>query len=147
MARIFKGVAFWVVDTETTLWAEKARDALLPLEEASLASISYACLPVGDQLVIEVGGDKHELLISGGKGRGVVRPSPAAPLILVCLVALRKALGGIDIVDDEQVVVPTVPRQNYPLFRDDWPAVFSVAQALGLVANQQVAAAMRNLIV
>lgn len=36
MARIFKGVAFWVVDTETTLWAEKARDALLRLEEASL---------------------------------------------------------------------------------------------------------------
>lgn len=147
MRKSFKGVAYWTVNSSTAQWASKAKDALLPLEGAGLGVIGFDCVPAGDRLMITMGDEKHELLISGGQGRGVVSPSPAAARFVVCLVALRKHLGDIDVVDDDQKLVPTVPRQNYPLFAADWLGVLPVAEALGVVANRQVIAAMRNLIV
>lgn len=144
----FKGVAYWSVDTKTDgWWAARARDVLLPLEVAGLGGIGYDCIPAGDLVSITMGGEKQELLINTGKGRGVVRPSPVAALFVVCLLALRKSLGDIDVVDDAQQVIPTVPRQNYPLFQESWAQVQALAYALSVVPNPQAAAAMRNLLV
>ena len=143
----FKGVAYWTVNTSAEQWAAKAKDVLLPLEGAGLGIVGYDCIAAGDQLTVTMGNETHQVLINGGKGRGVVRPSPTAAKFVVCLVALRKYLGDIDVVDDEQKVVPTVPRQNYPLFGNNWQSVQPVAEVLGVISNPQAAAAMRNLLV
>jgi len=143
MAKSFKGVAYWTVAASGPDWLSKAQDLLQPIEAGRLAQIAYACLPEGDHLQVVFGKHSYEMSLNQGKGSGVVRPSAAAGRFVVALVALRKSLGAIDIVDDDQQVVPTTPRQSYPLYREDWQGVLRVAQALGLAASGQFAERQR----
>lgn len=131
----FVGIAYWSVATSVALWLAKAQDVLMPLEQNGLAVIGYDCLPGGDQLSVTFGDERHQMLVADGKGRGVVRVSESAPLFVVCLVALRKALGDIDVVTDSQETVPTLPRQNYPMFGECWNRVQPVAETLGLATG------------
>lgn len=131
----FVGIAYWSVATSVALWLAKAQDVLKPLEETGLAVLGYDCLPGGDQLTVQFGNERHQMLVADGKGRGVVRASDSAPLFVVCLVALRKALGDISVVTDSQETVPTLPRQNYPMFGESWNRVQPVAEALGLATG------------
>ena len=131
----FVGVAYWNVATQVKLWLGKAQEVLMPLEQNGLAVVAYDCLPGGDQLSVTFGEERHQMLITDGKGRGVVRTSESAPLFVVCLVALRKAVGDITVVTDSQETVPTLPRQNYPLFGQCWHRVQPVAETLGLATG------------
>lgn len=131
----FVGIAYWSVTSKVTLWLAKAQDVLLPLEKAGIAVLGYDCLPGGDQLTIQFGDERHQMFITDGKGRGVVRASESAPMFVVCLLALRKALGDISVVTDSQETVPTIPRQTYPLYAGSWQRVLPVAQELGLATG------------
>ncbi|WP_126448177.1 hypothetical protein [Sulfuricystis multivorans] len=131
----FVGIAYWSVATQATDWLARAADVLRPLEKAGIAVLEYDCFPAGNQLTVTFGDERHHMLVTNGKGRGVVRASEAAAEFVVCLVALRKALGDISVVTDSQETVPTLPRQNYPLYADSWQRVLPVAQELGLATG------------
>lgn len=131
----FVGVAYWSVTTQVADWLAKALDVLMPLERAGLAVLTYACLPGGNQLSIMFGDERHQMLVNEGKGRGVVRASASATMFVVCLLALRKAMGDISVVTDSQETVTTLPRQNYPLYAESWLRVLPVAQELGLATG------------
>ena len=146
MAKSFKGVAYWTVAASSPDWLIKARDVLQPIEVSGLGVIAYKGLPDGEHLQVAFGEHEYQMLLNQGKGSGVVRPSAAAGRFVVALVALKKSLGAIDIVDDDQKVVPTSPRQSHQLYREDWVGVLSVAQALGLAPNEQFAKRQRALL-
>ena len=61
--------------------------------------------------------------------------SENAGLFVVCLMALRKAVGDISVVTDSQEEVPTIPRQSFPLFEHDWPRIQEVGGSLSMVAS------------
>lgn len=145
--RSFKGVAYWRVSNAPPEWATKAVEVLKPLEQVGDISVSLDVLPAGDEILVAIDDERHQLLINSGEGRGVVRPSPTAAGFTLCLLALRKAPGCIDVIDDAQNPVPSVPRQNYALFAQDWERVRSFAETLGLVANMRAADAMRRMLV
>ncbi|WP_299158486.1 hypothetical protein [Accumulibacter sp.] len=131
----FVGIAYWSVTTGVADWLAKALDVLMPVEKAGLAVLAFDCLPGGNQLSIQFGDERYVMPVNEGKGRGVVRPSPSATMFVVCLLALRKALGDISVVTDSQETIPTLPRQNYPLYADTWERVLPVAQELGLATG------------
>ena len=131
----FVGVAYWSVTTSIENWLALAADVLMPVEKAGIAVVEYDCWPYGNQLSVQFGEERHQMLIADGKGRGVVRASESAPLFVVCLVALRKVLGDISVVTESQETVPTLPRQVYPLYADSWLRVLPVAQELGLATG------------
>ncbi len=131
----FVGVAYWSVSTQLESWAAKAAAVLAPLQQDGLAVIGYNEWAGGDQLSVAFGPEQHLMPISAGKGRGTVRVSESAPEFVVCLVALRKALGDITVVTDSKENVPTVPRQTHPLYCAQWNRVLLVAQALGLATS------------
>ncbi len=131
----FVGVAYWSVTTSIENWLALAADVLMPVEKAGIAVVEYDCWPYGNQLSVQFGEERHQMLIADGKGRGVVRASESAPLFVVCLVALRKVLGDISVVTESQETVPTLPRQAYPLYADSWLRVLPVAQELGLATG------------
>jgi hypothetical protein len=131
----FVGVAYWSVTTQVADWLAKALDVLMPVEKAGLAVLSYDCLPGGNQLSIQFGDERYQMLVNEGKGRGTVRPAASATMFVVCLLALRKALGDISVVTDSQETIPTLPRQSYPLYADTWQRVLPVAQELGLATG------------
>ena len=112
----FKGIAYWSVSTTDAQWAPKAVKTLLPLESAGLAMIGYDCTAAGDHISVGLADERHELLINGGKGQGVVRLSATAAQFVVCLMVLRRSLGHIELVDDAQQPIPALPRQSYELF-------------------------------
>ena len=109
----FVGVAYWSVTTQVADWLAKALDVLMPVEKAGLAVLAFDCLPGGNQLSIQFGDERHQMLVNEGKGRGVVRASTSATMFVVCLLALRKALGDISVVTESQETIPTLPRQAY----------------------------------
>lgn len=131
----FVGVAYWSVTTSVADWLARALDVLKPVERAGLAVLGYDCLPGGDQLSVQFGEERHQMLVADGKGRGVVRSTESAAMFVVCLVALRKALGDISVVTESQETVPTLPRQAYPLYAGTWLRVLPVAQELGLATG------------
>jgi hypothetical protein len=145
MAKSFKGVAYWTVATSAPDWLANARDVLQPIEASGLGAIAYENFPGGDHLLISFGEHQCQLVINQCKGTGVVRPSAAAGRFVVALVALKKSLGAIDIVDDDHNAVPTSPRKSHPLFREDWEGVLSVAQVLGLAPTGEFAQRQRAL--
>lgn len=140
MKKSFQGVAFWTISTQERDWIGRALRVLEPVETAGLGILGYEPLPAGDQLTVAFDDDEtHQLLLNGGAGRGLVRQTRTAGAFVVCLLALRKSIGDIDIVDDNQDVVPTLPRQSYPLFKEDWEKVVAIAQVVGLVPSKQFA--------
>ena len=136
----FVGIAYWSVDTNVSTYLQKAYEVLLPLQDAALAQVEYKAVPAGEQLEVSFEEEKLLLILFEGKGRGAVHCSPYATAFVVCLIALRKHIGDISVVTDSQEDVPTTPRQNHPLFVDDWLRVLPVAQELGLVKSGAFAA-------
>ena len=132
----FVGIAYWSVTTGVADWLAKALDVLMPVEKAGLAVLAFDCLPGGNQLSIQFGDERYVMPVNEGKGRGVVRPSPSATKFVVCLLALRQALGDISVVTDSQATIRTLTRQNDPLYADTWERVLPVAQELGLATGE-----------
>lgn len=138
--KTFRGVAYWTVQTSVSNWPALALDVLAPVEKAGLGCIGYDCLPGGDQVSITFDEDVHQLLIANGAGRGVVRKSESSGRFVLCLLALKKALGDMTLVTESKEAVPAVPRQSYPLYSDDWLRALPIAQELGLVVGDAFAA-------
>lgn len=132
----FQGVAYWTVTTSLQDWLAKAVSVISVLEPKKLAVVTYDCLPAGEQLTVQIDDERFPILINNGQGRGVVRVSPTAGCFVVCLIALRKALGDLEVVTDAQVTVPTLPRQSDPLFASDWLRILPIAQELGLIRGE-----------
>lgn len=86
----------------------------MPVEKAGLAVLAFDCLPGGNQLSIQFGDERHQMLVNEGKGRGVVRASTSATMFVVCLLALRKALGDISVVTDSQETITVRPSKSAP---------------------------------
>ncbi len=135
MAKSFRGVAYWTVSTKKADWTTLACNALKPVEQHGM-KVQVVSGPRGDELVLSFpDSSHHKLLITAGNGRGVVRVSENAGLFVVCLMALRKAVGDISVVTDSQEEVPTIPRQSFPLFEHDWPRIQEVGGSLSMVAS------------
>lgn len=141
----FVGVAYWSVKTGLSNWLARAMEILAVLEVAQLAVLTYDCIPAGDVMSIMFGDEQCQFLINNGQGQGVVRASPAAGCFVVCLVALRKALGDVSVVTDGQISVPALPRQADPLFASDWLRVQKIAQELGLIRGENFAARHKSI--
>lgn len=131
----FVGIAYWTLASASATWLGRAVEVLQPLEDAGLAVVTYDCDAVGDHLVVTFGDERHQMLANEGKGRGVVRASDTAAMFVVCLVALRRALGDLKVVTDSQEDVPPIPRQTDPLFGAAWQRVLPIAQQLGLAVS------------
>ena len=136
----FVGVAYWTIRTGLSNWLAKAVEVLAVLEAADLAVVKYDCLPAGDLMSVVFGDEEFQLLVNNGQGQGVVRTSPAAGCFVVCLVALRKALGDLSVVTDAQVDVAMLPRQTDALYTSDWLRVQLIAQELGLIRGARFSA-------
>lgn len=136
----FQGIAYWSVQTLSPDWVERALHTLEPVSTEGLGVVRQSLGVVGDELSVVFGECQHQIMVGKeGNGRGLVRPAPSAGAFVVCLSALRKAVGDITIVDDAQEAVPTLPRQVCPAYAGDWDLVVSVAQALGLMPNRKFA--------
>jgi len=131
----FVGVAYWTLSTPREDWLAEALKVLRVLEMAGLATVVYHGLPAGDQMTVVFGDEQFTLLVNNRQGRGVVRASPSAGCFVLCLVALRKALGDISVVTDSQQTVSARPRQSDPLYSSDWLRIAPVAQQLGLICD------------
>lgn len=132
----FVGIAYWSVSDVDADWLVQAHKTLMPLETAGIAVLGYDCLPGGDQLSVQFGDEHHKMLITDGQGRGVVRMSRSAMMFVVCLLAIKRAVGYMSVVTDSQDEVPIRLRSNHPLFNDDWAQIVPIAQQLGLVSDE-----------
>ena len=135
-ANKFVGVAYWTVNTSVPDWLGRAAAFLTVLEGKGLAVVTFDCLPAGDQMTVSFGNDQCQMLVNKGQGRGVVRESLSSGCFVLCLVALRKVMGDIEVVTDAQLPVATLPRQSDPLYAADWLRILQVAQELGLVRGE-----------
>ena len=128
MTNKFKAVAYFKGDNLTEGWPERAAQLL-----AAAPGCQVACSEAGGgtTLSIRFADGEINILVGNGSTVGSVKPGPASAVLVVCLVALRKALGGIEIVDDAQASVPRQVRPINPLYQGDWARIESVAEALG----------------
>lgn len=130
----FRGVAYWSVATTKGNWLNLAMEALKPIENHQIGLVLIS------EEVINLSfpdGEIHSLKVTGGAGRGTVRQSPNAGVLILCLTALRKAVGDISVVTDSQEEVPMKPKQSFSLYEHDWLRILPVAQSLSMVASQE----------
>ena len=129
----FRGVAYWTVTTQKSDWLNLAMDALKPIEEHQIG------LQIANEVITLsfADGESHSIKVTGGAGRGIVRQSPNAGVLILCLTALRKAVGDISVVTDSQEEVPMKPKQSFSLYEHDWLRILPVAQSLSMVANAE----------
>lgn len=127
----FTGIAYWGGSLPEG-WQSKVASVLAPAQSTLAVAITDEGLwltTADEKLCIKAN--------SEGRTSGVVPASPAGPLFLLALVALRRAFGTLRLVDDAQADIPTMVRSNYPLFADCWSDLNDVAEQLGLVVGQQ----------
>lgn len=132
----FLGVAYWTVTTAVADWLQKATAILAVLEQAGLAVVTFDSLPAGNQMTVRFGSDQWSMMVNEGQGRGKVHVCPSSGCFVICLVALRKALGDLSVVTDAQAPVAARPQQSDPLYASDWLRNLKVAQELGLVRGE-----------
>jgi hypothetical protein len=131
----FRGLAYWTLATGAVDWAVRASQVLAPVEQAGFGTIEVERFADHERLALCIDEDAHQMVLAGGAAQGVVRPGTCAGCFVVCLLALRKHLGELVIVDDNQASVPARPRASSALFAADWARVHALAQALALVPD------------
>lgn len=137
MANKFKAVAYYMGDNLIEDWPVRAAECLkrIPGGIAEYSSMGAGVMT----LEIQFPDGALEIIVASGKMQGSsVKPSPAAGVLVLCLVALRKFLGGIEIVDDSQATVPSLVRQSNPLYGADWARVEALAEALGFLGGKKI---------
>jgi hypothetical protein len=130
----FSGVAYWTVRAADATWTARAAEVLQPIHEAGLAVVSNDYDGQGDWLRVSFEDSLQILKVKNGEGQGVVRESVSAKRWVVCLMAIRRKLGGLSVVNDGQEVISSF-RQNDPFFGSELVQVLPIAQALGLAAS------------
>jgi len=139
MAKSFKGVAYWTVNSARPDWVGAAAEVLNPVVARGLALVETGKDGIGNPL-LEIGIQDHRvsMVVAEGQGRGMIRPSQVAGRLAVCLVALRKQLGDIELTDElGKQSLPAIPRQSYALYAEDWRGVSDLADALGLIPGRE----------
>jgi hypothetical protein len=148
MAKSFKGIAYFSGTGLNAEWAHLATELLAPITGAG-GSVMFDGQTDG-VLRIAFGDSAVTVSMVGGRAQGVIKEMPKAGALIACLVAVRRSLGRLNIVDDEQNDIPARVRQSYRCYSADWIAVQAVAERLGLVASnnfmQQNAALLGKLI-
>lgn len=132
MSKSFKGVAYWEGQGIEPGWGQSAAKLLAPLSGVG-GSAGYD--EANNRLNIAVGDAGIALEFVGGNTQGLVKQGDQAGCLVACLLAVRKHLGKLVIVDDERNEVPERIRQAHPLFAANWARVQEVGQALGLLAD------------
>lgn len=134
----FQGAAFWRLSTsDGPGWLSRAHALVKPLEEAGFVASALQTSPTGGRLDLSFGSECFSLSVVNNRGNGTVRKAVATPRFLLVLVALRTALGDLEVVDDNQETIPTRPRPTYELFKEDWDCVERMASILGLTPDER----------
>lgn len=128
----FTGVAYWRGAVPSG-WQEQVINTLKPVEGLTISNDG-----TGLGLSFVDGG--INMLDTGGNTQGIVPASSASGALVVCLLALRRVLTALELVDDAQASISVKVRQADPLYTADWARVAKVAETLGLVAGQQFVA-------
>jgi hypothetical protein len=152
----FTGIAYWEVKSKDSHWLEQACLLLQPLENSGMAVVQFndqtKCMNTifgHEHHIMQFSDDMgykdllgrtvipqgEKLMLLGCRGVGVVRDCSTAPMFIVCLMAMRRHLGDMRLVNDAQKSVAMIPRVIDPLFASSWDRVLPVAQALGLSAS------------
>jgi len=134
----FQGIAFWTVSTLTDDWMDRAQIKLEPIVDEGIGVVQRKVATQEEVLTVTLGNYQHQIIIrkgfKAGSGEGLVRPGVTAGAFVVCLSALRRSVGDIEIVDDAHHAVPTLPRQSSPAYAaGDWNLTVLVAKTLGMM--------------
>lgn len=121
-------------------WLDRAAALISPL-----SGVEIELVRTPTSLTVARGTESLHLSVFGDTVTTVVQDGPAAPVFVAILVAIKRKIGGIDLVDDRQQDISSRVIQSDPLFGKDWPTVNAVATALGLMANRDALAAYRTL--
>jgi len=135
-----KGVCYVVGYELPKDWLDRAADLITPL-----AGIGIDMVRTPTSLTMSKGTENLHLSVFADTVTAVVQDGPAAPVFVAILVAIRRKVGGIDLVDDRQRDVSNRVTQSDPLFGRNWDAVYAVASATGLMAHRDAIAAYRKL--
>jgi hypothetical protein len=121
-------------------WAWKLPDVQPPLVWA--AAVAEFLAPVA-ALGATIQTEPKKLVIAFADGqllleeserqvsRGLIHPGSAAGWQAVCLLALGKRFGGLELVDEEQAPIQSI-RKSVPMFANDWEKVSAIATSLDL---------------
>lgn len=121
-------------------WLDRAADLITPL-----AGTGIELVRTPTSLTLAQGTENLHLSVFGDSVTAVVQDGPAAPVFVAILVAIKRKVGGIDLVDDRQRDISNRVTQSDPLFGRNWDAVYAVASAMGLMAHRDAIAAYRKL--
>ncbi len=136
--RKFGGVAYWSLATVDPDWADLAIEAVQPLCDAKKATVKTSRYPNGSvELVLDMPEGSLSMLTKSNSGKGIVRDDYAARTIVLCLMAIRKKLPMLSLVDDSQVAIPFKVTQHYPLFADSWETTSELGSILGLFPSKR----------
>lgn len=136
--RKFAGLAYWRLAQAEPGWADLATEAVQPLIDHGSVLVHSGTLGEGSQeLILEFAHSEFSMTVKNGEGRGVVRDTPHTLETLLCLLAMRRKLPSMSLVDDDMGEFPKGVSQQYSLFADNWDATWVLADLLGLVPNKR----------
>lgn len=136
--RKFAGLAYWNLSKAESGWVDLAIETVKPLCELGRVSVQTETLQDGSQeLILDFLEGKFSMRAKNGDGRGVVRDSPAALPVVMCLMAMRRKISTLSVADDNQGEFPSRVTQQVPMFMEQWDAVQELAELLGLVPSKR----------
>lgn len=136
----FTGIAYWRMQQAPDNWVDTVGVAVRPLCEQGLATSQVTELGAGRKelvLTLTREGESLSMQVKDGQGRGVVPNTSAALPTVMCLMAMRKQLPFLFLVDDNQSDIPYRVSQQFPLFAEDWTRTLEYAQLLGFAPSQR----------
>ena len=135
--RKFAGLAYWRLTKVESGWVDLATETVQPLLEQGRVTVKTESLKDGsEEVVLDFPEGKFSMHTKNGEGRGVVRDSPLALPVVLCLMAIRRKVNSLSIVDDNQGEFPVRVTQQLPLFADNWNVASELAELLGLVPGK-----------
>lgn len=136
----FTGLAYWRMKDAPADWVEVVSEAVKPLCEQRLGSIQVVEHGAGSRefvLTMTREGESLSMRSKNGQATGVVPNTPAALPSIMCLMAMRRQLPFLFLVDDNQSDIPYRVNQQFPLFAADWGRAQELAQLLGFAPSQR----------
>lgn len=136
--RKFAGLAYWRLAKVEAGWADLATETVQPLVELGRVTVKTATLKDGsEELILDFPEGQFSMRVKNGEGRGVVRDTPSALPVVLCLMAMRRKVNSLSLVDDNQGEFPVRVTQQLPLFADNWSIAIELAELLGLVPSKR----------
>ena len=127
----FKGVVYFSGSDLPVNWGAKAVKVLTAGSECEVVRKTAPA----EEVKITVAEHSVHLFISEGSVNGHVTESPSAGALVVCLVALRRHIGGIALVGDDSEFFSGTVRQSNKLYCNDWDRVARLAHQFELMGS------------